>query len=147
VYLAALGGLRWAECAGLAWGVVDLDNRRLKVTQVAVETPSTVSLRPFPKSRAGQRVVPLPPALTESLMNHRNRLVTATDDADLVFPSRTGDRYAVTTSGDVSGCRHLSALGLSAGSRRPKRAGERVGQARTVRRQLCAVRIRLLLAT
>jgi site-specific recombinase XerD len=49
-----------------------------------------VSLRTFPKSRAGQRVVPLPPGLTESLMNHRNRLVTEPDDADLVFPSRTG---------------------------------------------------------
>jgi len=90
VCLAALGGLRWGECAGLAWGAIDLDNRRLKVVQVAVETPSTVSLRPFPKSRAGQRVVPLPPGLTESLTNHRNRLVTQPDDADLVFPSLSG---------------------------------------------------------
>ena len=61
VCLAAMAGLRWGECAGLAWGAVDLDRRRLNVVQVAVETPSTVSLRPFPKSRAGQRVVPLPP--------------------------------------------------------------------------------------
>jgi integrase len=90
VCLAAFGGLRWSECAGLSWGSVDLDRRRLKEVQVAVETPSTVTLRPFPKSRAGQRVVPLPPVLTESLNIHRNRLVTEPGDADLVFPSRAG---------------------------------------------------------
>ena len=90
VCLAALAGLRWGECAGLTWGSVDLDKRRLKVTQVAVETPSTVTLRPFPKSRAGQRVVPLPPVLTESLTIHRNSRVADPDDGDLVFPAKTG---------------------------------------------------------
>jgi integrase len=90
VCLAAMAGLRWGECAGLTWAAVDLDRRRLKVAQVAVETPSTVTLRPFPKSRAGQRVVPLPPALTESLTIHRNRLVTEPGGNDLVFPARGG---------------------------------------------------------
>ena len=74
----------------LAWGAVDFDRRRLKVTQVAVETPSTVTLRQFPKSLAGQRVVPLPPTLTESLTIHRNSLVAPPDHDDLVFPSRGG---------------------------------------------------------
>ena len=55
-----------------------------------METPSTVTLRPFPKSRAGQRVVPLPPLLTESLTIHRNRLVADPDDDELVFPARGG---------------------------------------------------------
>jgi integrase len=76
--------------AGLTWGSVELDRRRLTVSQVAVETPSTVTLRPFPNSRPGQRVVPLPPVLTESLTNHRNSLVAQPNDDALVFPSTTG---------------------------------------------------------
>jgi integrase len=90
VCLAAFGGLRWGECAGLTWGSVDLDMCRIKVRQVAVETPSTMTLRPFPKSRAGQRVVPLPSVLTESLTIHRNSLVAHPAENDLVFPSKTG---------------------------------------------------------
>lgn len=38
VALAAGAGLRWGECAGLAWGAVDLDVETLRVVQVAVET-------------------------------------------------------------------------------------------------------------
>ena len=89
----------------------------VRVVHVVVETPSTVTIRQFLKSRADQRVVPLPPVLTESLMIHRNSLVA--HDGDLVFPSQPGDRCDATASGDVSGCRHLSGSERSAGSKRP----------------------------
>lgn len=44
VCVAAGAGLRWGECAGLSWDAVDLVKGRLHVVQVAVETPSTVTL-------------------------------------------------------------------------------------------------------
>jgi integrase len=94
VCLAAFGGLRWGECAGLTWASVDLDKCRIKVRRVAVETPSTVSLR---RSRSPGRVsvvVPLPPVLTESLTIHRNSLVVEPENDDLVFPSPAGGSVA-----------------------------------------------------
>jgi len=71
VCVAAGAGLRWGECAGLTWGAVDLDGGRLHVRQVAVETSAGVTLRPFPKSRAGFRIVPLPEFVVTEL---RSRL-------------------------------------------------------------------------
>jgi integrase len=86
VCVAAGAGLRWGECAGLAWGAVDLDRARLRVVQVAVETPAEVVIRPYPKTRAGVRTVPLPPFLVDALRSHRGE-----DDPEheaLVFDSR-----------------------------------------------------------
>lgn len=87
VATAALAGLRWGECAGLPWSAVDLTNCRLTVDQVAVETPSAVTMRPFPKSRAGRRIVPMPSVLTATL---RARKPKGVDPAALVFATRMG---------------------------------------------------------
>lgn len=83
VCTAAGAGLRWGECAGLAWGAVDLEHGRLRVVQVAVETPGAVVVRPYPKSRAGVRSVPLPRFVVDALKTQRR-------DGELVFPSHTG---------------------------------------------------------
>jgi integrase len=85
-------GLRWGECAGLPWGAVDLDKAQLWVTQVAVETSSTVTIRAYPKSRAGVRMVPLPPFLVAAL---RERQALTVPDGKphpraLVFGTRNG---------------------------------------------------------
>jgi integrase len=85
VCVAAGAGLRWGECAGLSWESVDLASGRLRVVQVAVETASSVTLRPFPKSRAGVRTVPLPAFVVEALTAYRGRSA-----GELVFPSRGG---------------------------------------------------------
>jgi len=90
VCAAAGAGLRWGECAGLAWGAVDLDGGLLRVVQVAVETPGEVLLRPFPKTRAGRRSVPMPAFLVTALRRHRERLGDEPADRDLVFRSRLG---------------------------------------------------------
>jgi integrase len=66
---------------------VDLDGGRLRVVQVAVETASTVTIKPSPKTRAGVRTVPLPAFLVDALRLHRESSDT---DSDLVFPTRTG---------------------------------------------------------
>ena len=71
--LAGGTGLRWGECVGLRWGAVDLDNAEVHVIRVAIEVAGTVTTKPFPKSRAGRRAVPLPPFVVQALKEHRAR--------------------------------------------------------------------------
>ena len=87
ICLAAGAGLRWGECAGLAWSAVDLDVREVHVHRVAVETSGPIVLRPYPKSRAGVRRVPLPRFAVAALREHRLR---STHPGDLVIATRTG---------------------------------------------------------
>ncbi|MER5456725.1 site-specific integrase [Micromonospora sp. NPDC002389] len=89
VCTAAGAGLRWGECAGLTWSSVDLDRASLRVVQVAEETHGGIVLRPYPKSRAGVRTVPLPGFLVDAL----RQLHAAADNLDprtLVFRDRVG---------------------------------------------------------
>jgi integrase len=88
VCAAAGAGLRWGECAGLRWGDIDLARARLTVEQVGVETSASVALRPFPKSRAGRRTVPMPAFLVEALTRLRGSEEPGADA--LVFQSRSG---------------------------------------------------------
>jgi integrase len=67
VCAAAGAGLRWGECAGLTWSSVHLDRAVLRVVQVAEETHDGIVLRPYPKSPAGVRTVPLPDFLLSEL--------------------------------------------------------------------------------
>jgi len=73
VALAGGTGLRWGECVGLRWDAVDLDAGVVRVVRVAVEVAGTVSIKPFPKSKAGRRTVPLPPFVLDQLNTHRDR--------------------------------------------------------------------------
>lgn len=85
-------GLRWGEAAGLPWGAVDLSRGRLSVRQVAIETAATVTIRTYPKSRAGVRTIPLPDFLVHALEEHRELTIgnVEPDPAWLVFPTRNG---------------------------------------------------------
>ena len=70
VGLAGGTGLRWGECAGLRWDVVDLAARTLRVVRVAVEVSGHVTDKAYPKSRAGRRIVPLPGFVVDLLTEH-----------------------------------------------------------------------------
>ncbi len=85
-------GLRWGEAAGLPWGAVDLTRQQLNVGQVAIETAAAVTLRAYPKSRAGVRTIPLPEFLVRELEAHRELTVgdAEPDPRWLVFPTRNG---------------------------------------------------------
>lgn len=83
VCVAGGTGLRWGEVVGLPWSAVDLEKRVLRVVQVAVETSGAVSIKPYPKSRAGIRSVPLPSPVVEALKHQ-------TKTWPLVFATRTG---------------------------------------------------------
>ena len=60
-------GLRWGECAGLRWDAVDLAAGVVRVVRVAEEISGHVSLKPYPKSKAGRGSVPLPGFVVELL--------------------------------------------------------------------------------
>jgi hypothetical protein len=51
---------------------VDLDAKTVEVIRVAVEVAGSVSTKPYPKSRAGRRVVPLPDHEVQLLKVHRD---------------------------------------------------------------------------
>ncbi|MEU7588896.1 site-specific integrase [Micromonospora sp. NPDC049230] len=71
VALAGGTGLRWGECIGLRWDSLDLNAAAVTVVRVAVEVAGTVTMKPYPKSRAGRRTVPVPDFATELLTAHR----------------------------------------------------------------------------
>lgn len=64
VRLMAYAGLRWQEVAGLHAHRVDLDGSRLVVQEVQRRD---TTIKGIPKSRAGQRLVPIGPELVELL--------------------------------------------------------------------------------
>jgi integrase len=109
VCLAAGAGLRWGECAGLAWPAVDLDAREVQVHQVAVETSGPIVLRAYPKSRAGVRRVPLPRFAVAALREHRPM---STHPGNLVVATRTGTALRRSTFRRRVWVQALAAAGL-----------------------------------
>ncbi|ETK30968.1 tyrosine-type recombinase/integrase [Microbispora sp. ATCC PTA-5024] len=95
VALAAGTGLRWGECAGLRWDAVDLGAATLRVLRVVVEVDGHVSVKPYPKSKAGRREVPLPGFVVELLTAHRDRY----------GPGPLGEVFTNSTGGALS--RHV----------------------------------------
>jgi hypothetical protein len=82
VALAAGAGLRWGECAGLPWGAIDVDRAVVSVVQVAVATAGSVTVKPYPKTRAGVRAIPMPAFLVQELREHRFLTVAVWHDRD-----------------------------------------------------------------
>lgn len=76
VATAAGAGLRWGEVVGLRTDALDLDAARLVVIRTVVEVAGTTSFKPFPKSRAGRRTVPLPSWLLPIIREHLERWPT-----------------------------------------------------------------------
>lgn len=95
VGLAGGTGLRWGECAGLRWDALDLAARVVRVVRVAVEVSGRVTDKPYPKSRAGRRAVPLPGFVVELLTEHKRRYPPGA--GGLVFTSRSGAAVRRTT--------------------------------------------------
>ncbi|GAA4588680.1 tyrosine-type recombinase/integrase [Planotetraspora phitsanulokensis] len=91
VALAAGCGLRWGEATGLRWDAVDLDTRTLKVVRVAVEVAGHVTSKPYPKSKAGRREVPLPQFVAELLAAHKV----------VYMPGPLGEVFTNTAGGPV----------------------------------------------
>jgi integrase len=65
------------------------------VVRVAVEVSGHVTLKPYPKSKAGRRTVPLPPFVVELLAVHPQQFSPGAHG--LVFTTRTGEAVRRTT--------------------------------------------------
>ena len=81
-------GLRWGEAAGLCMDAVDLDAGTLRVIRTVIEVSGHVSFKPYPKSTAARRTVPLPAWLVTILREHRDRHPAG--EADLLFANQVG---------------------------------------------------------
>jgi integrase len=86
---AALTGLRASELRGLHWNDVDLKRSELHVRQRA----DRYSVLGRPKSRAGQRTIPLGPIVINTLKTWR---LASTSTKGLVFGTRTGKSIDIT---------------------------------------------------
>ncbi|GAA1391138.1 tyrosine-type recombinase/integrase [Pseudonocardia kongjuensis] len=73
VATAAGAGLRWGEVAGLREDVVDLDAGTVSIVRTVIEVAGKRSFKPFPKSTAGRRVVPLPQWVVTAIREHLRR--------------------------------------------------------------------------
>lgn len=73
VATAAGAGLRWGEVAGLRDDAVDLDAGTVSVVRTVVEVAGHRSFKPFPKSTAGRRVVPIPHWVVTEIREHVRR--------------------------------------------------------------------------
>ena len=63
-------GLRWGEAAGLCLDALDLPNKRLRVIRTVIEVSGHTAFKPYPKSAAGRRTIPLPLWLVEIISHH-----------------------------------------------------------------------------
>jgi integrase len=88
VALSAGTGLRWGECVGLSWDAVGLTGATVHVGRVAVEVAGTVSMKPYPKSRAGRRTVPLPGFVLALLQQHREQFAAGPNG--VIFTNEAG---------------------------------------------------------
>lgn len=88
VGLAGGCGLRWGEAAGLCADAVDLDRATLRVIRTVIEVSGHTSFKPYPKSTAGRRTVPLPGWLVALLREHTSRYPLG--EGDLIFANEVG---------------------------------------------------------
>ncbi|MEW2508146.1 tyrosine-type recombinase/integrase [Amycolatopsis sp. NPDC047767] len=73
VATAAFSGLRWGEVIALCMDAVDLDAGNVRVIRTVIEVAGSTSFKPYPKSRAGRRTVPLPAWVVSELRAHLER--------------------------------------------------------------------------
>jgi integrase len=63
-------GLRWGEVVGLCEDAIDLDAAELRVIRTVIEVGGHTSFKPYPKSSAGRRTVPMPLWLVRLVREH-----------------------------------------------------------------------------
>ena len=88
VLVAAYGGLRWGELAGLQRRHVDLDRGVVVVQQKLSEVNGVLEIQP-PKTEAGRRSVALPGVAVDALAEHLDQSVEA-DRLAYVFTAAEG---------------------------------------------------------
>jgi integrase len=91
IYLGAVCGLRWGECAGLRAGAVHFTARTLTVSVQRTRGHGGRTVEGPPKSSAGRRTLTLPGPLVDLLAQHYSaRGLTVNDDDAYVFAGSRG---------------------------------------------------------
>lgn len=92
VYLGAVLGLRWGECAGLRVGRIDFDGSTITIAEQVTRGAGGRSAIGPPKSEAARRTLAVPTILMDLLADHleQRRLTTRDTDA-FVFASSDGE--------------------------------------------------------
>ena len=91
VYVGAMLGLRWGECAGLRVGDLDLLTRTVTVIGQRTRGRGGRMIEGAPKSQAGRRTLSMPQPLVDMLAAHlRVRRLTAADADQYVFVGSRG---------------------------------------------------------
>lgn len=88
VATAAFAGLRWGEAAGLCVDAVDLGENVITVIRTVTEVAGHVEFKPYPKSRAGRRTVPIPRWLSNDLETYLQKYPQG--DRGLIFTNEIG---------------------------------------------------------
>jgi integrase len=91
IWIGAALGLRWSEVAGLRVGRIDLTAGRLSVVEAIVRGKGGRNVFGPPKSKAGQRTMFMPQAITTMLEAHLAHVgLTLQDARELVFTDDQG---------------------------------------------------------
>ena len=91
VYLGAVLGMRWGECAGLRVGRIDFEERTIMIAEQVVRGRGGVHTFGAPKSNAGRRTLAVPVFLMKLLEQHMaSDGLKLSDTTELVFPAPQG---------------------------------------------------------
>jgi integrase len=88
VAVAGGAGLRWGEAIGLCDDAVDLDRGHLQVIRTVIEVSGHTAFKPYPKSTASRRTIPLPTWLVTILREHMAAFELG--EGGLLFPNEVG---------------------------------------------------------
>ncbi len=88
VATAAGTGMRWGELAGLCDDALDPERRTIRVIRTVVEVSGNTSFKPYPKSAAGRRIIPIPAWLRPTLLAHLDQHPPG--EHGLVFANQVG---------------------------------------------------------
>ncbi len=89
IYLALDSGMRWSELTGLRRGQVELERRKVRVTEQLVQLADRSRVRRQPKTSAGVRSITLS-ATTASILGRHLATFSAQDADALVFTNGAG---------------------------------------------------------
>ena len=90
-------GIRRSELLGLPWINLDLYNHSMRIKQVLVIVNGKVILKPYPKTAASNRTLPIPKDLCRKFkiyQKEQKRILVNKNKYNLVFTSKTGDPYS-----------------------------------------------------
>jgi integrase len=92
VYLGAVLGLRWGECAGLRVRGIDFDQSTITIAEQVTRGAGGRSVIGPPKSQAARRTLAAPPALMELLERQLDMRGLTTRDTDaFLFATPDGE--------------------------------------------------------